>query len=63
MTWILYSKAPDSKQFKPMDLAEGQQVDKLIYATLLSKEEAQNITDKLRQEYPDWQWQARRANS
>lgn len=35
----LYAKFPDQKQYRPLDLAEGIQTDKLIYATILSFEQ------------------------
>ena len=49
----LYAKFPGQKTFKPLDLAEGIQTDKLIYATLLTFGEGVRAIQAIKETNPE----------
>lgn len=57
--YIILGRAPGQAKAKAMDLAEGLQVDRLIYATLLTQEEASYALEALQKAEPAWTWTRR----
>ena len=57
----IYAKFSGQKSFKPLDLSEGVQVNKLIYASLLDKETSDKVLATLKKEYPEEQFESRPA--
>ena len=54
--YIIQGKAPGQSSYKAMDLGEGLQVSKLLYATLLTEAEADYALSQLRTAEPAWNW-------
>lgn len=57
-TYRIYARAAGQSTYKAMDLAEGTQVDKLIYATLIKETELPRVMSLLEQN-EEWDFQAR----
>lgn len=57
--FIIYARSKRCKTFYPLDLKECKFVDKIFYATLFSKEEAQRVLNHLAKENPDFEFEAR----
>lgn len=57
-TYRIYGRAAGQTTFKAMDLAEGCQVDKLIYATLVKESELPRVLDLLKNN-EEWEWKAK----
>lgn len=54
MYYLIKAKAPGQAKAQALDLSEGIQVSRLIYATILTKPEAEAVVAKLAEENPDW---------
>ena len=60
MNYRIYAKAPGERIYKALDLGEGAQVDKLIYASIVSDlAEARRIKQNLTEQNSDWDFQIR----
>lgn len=55
----IYGKHESRKTFGPMDLNAGGTVKNLIYATLLTKEQADLFMTREAPRNPDWTFEAR----
>ena len=63
MAFIIYGKAPHTKNFKAMDLNEGLQVSNLIYATLIyeTEDKLKSYVKDLTEQNKDWQFKYKEA--
>lgn len=57
--YIILGRRPGQAKAKAMDLAEGYQVDRLIYATILTEAEADYALQQLQIAEPAWTWTRR----
>lgn len=52
----VYIKTPDMRTFKAMDLGAGCEVDKLIYASVVPNDKADELLARLTANYPTFQF-------
>ena len=57
----IYVKHKSEKRFAPMDLKNGHPVINLIYASLLTKEAAEEQAEYMREQNSDFEVQIRKA--
>lgn len=57
--FIIYGKSKKGGRFAALDLSTCQFVDRLIFTTLLDREEAQQVINHLAEENPDFEFEAR----
>ena len=58
----IYGKYKGERQFKAMDLNKGVQTKNLIFASLLTEDEAKRFMERDAPRNPDWQFEARNAH-
>jgi hypothetical protein len=56
----IYGKFKGERAFKAMDLGRGMQVGNLIYASLLTDEEAARFLEREAPRNPDWTFEVRK---
>lgn len=57
----IYGKATDMKRFLALDLSSGSFVRNLLYASLLTRDDAERALAELRQDNPDIEFEVREA--
>jgi hypothetical protein len=55
----IYGKYKGERQFKAMDLNKGVQTKNLIFASLLTEDQAKRFMEREAPLNPDWQFEAR----
>lgn len=65
MAYLIYGKQKGQKQFKPMNMGSGTQVNNLIFASVFWEDETpleklQKYVDELNKDNPDWTFEIRK---
>ena len=55
----IYAKYKTDKRFGALDVAAGQIVGNLIYATIFEKEEGERVCKELNEQNPDYKFEVR----
>jgi hypothetical protein len=59
----IYGKCQGQRAFKAMDLKSGVQTNNLIFASLLTEDEAKRFMEREAHLNPEWQFEVREAGS
>lgn len=58
--YFIYVKTPDMNRFAALDVGSGCTVNKILFASIIPSDKAQELLTKLKSEYPEYQFKLKK---